>query len=304
MSELETYRDSTRLLGDGDSLRRRLSSDGYLFFRGLLPRDAALEVRDELLRVLEVSGWLEDGTDPSERRPGPRVVNEGDEHFFEAYEGIQRLERFHTLAHHEGIRRLVGSIVEGDLAVHPQKVARINFPDNPYGTTPAHQDYRYIQGTTDVFTTWIPLVPCPVDQGGLKILRGSHERGLIDVRPVDRALKIECLVEEDDPDWAGADYEPGDVLLFHSLTVHGGLPNESGRVRLSADYRYQSASDPLVVHSLHPHWWPKIPDWPELVVGWSSLDGIEAPDDPTIAEFVRSVDLPPLGPSRLFEFPR
>ena len=47
-------------------------------------------------------------------------------------------------------------------------------------------------------------------------------------------------VPEDRP-WAGADYEPGDVLLVHCLTLHRALPNRdpAGQLRLSADFRFR-----------------------------------------------------------------
>jgi hypothetical protein len=61
----------------------------------------------------------------------------------------------------------------------------------------------------------------------------------------------------------------GDVLLFHSHTVHAARPNISdGALRISADYRFQSASLPVVADSLQPHmgrlrWDDVYADWPE-----------------------------------------
>ena len=71
-------------------------------------------------------------------------------------------------------------------------------------------------------------------------------------------------------DWASASYRPGDVLVFHSLTVHWAPPNRGERLRLSCDYRYQLASDPVVEGSLLPHYWPTIPGWDVLTNGWST----------------------------------
>ena len=62
---------------------------------------------------------------------------------------------------------------------------------------------------------------------------------------------------------------PGDVLFFHSHTVHQGLPNRSGdRLRLSADFRYQRASEPVIYQVLTPHQGRLT--WEEVYAGWKS----------------------------------
>ena len=45
--------------------------------------------------------------------------------------------------------------------------------------------------------------------------------------------------------WLTAEYEPGDLLMFTMRTVHASLDNQSNRIRISADTRYQLASDPI-----------------------------------------------------------
>ena len=58
MFHYERFRDSTEHLEDGETLRARLAEDGYLFLRGLLPRDAILAVRARLLNKAAEGGWL------------------------------------------------------------------------------------------------------------------------------------------------------------------------------------------------------------------------------------------------------
>ncbi|MBI4624697.1 MAG: phytanoyl-CoA dioxygenase family protein, partial [Verrucomicrobia bacterium] len=45
--------------------------------------------------------------------------------------------------------------------------------------------------------------------------------------------------------WLTTEYKMGDVLVFSSATVHASLDNHSDRYRLSADSRYQLASEPV-----------------------------------------------------------
>jgi hypothetical protein len=58
MFQFEPFRDSTDHLNVGEILRARLAEDGYLFLRGLLPREAILAVRGRLLNKAAQSGWL------------------------------------------------------------------------------------------------------------------------------------------------------------------------------------------------------------------------------------------------------
>ena len=95
------------------------------------------------------------------------------------------------------------------------------FPDRLEYTTKAHQDYPNVQGTTDVYTAWMPLIDCPPELGGLQVARGSHTLGVLEFGIGTGAGGIEIL----DPlegRWTGGPMRAGDVLVFHSLTVHKG----------------------------------------------------------------------------------
>jgi hypothetical protein len=109
-------------------------------------------------------------------------------------------------------------------------------------------------------------------------------------------------VEGDEPGWVTADYRAGDVLLFHSLTVHAGKQNHADALRLSADFRYQSVHEPVVPASLGPHYHPRIPGWDELTDGWSATWSVGHPDAVRTTDFHDMMDealVPP--PPRLIE---
>ncbi len=48
-------------------------------------------------------------------------------------------------------------------------------------------------------------------------------------------------------EWVEGQVNAGDVLIFHSLTVHAAAPNVSDRMRISLDCRFQDAR-----RTLHP----------------------------------------------------
>lgn len=269
MQQLERLRPATDLLGDADGLRARLVEDGYLYLPGLLPRDRVLGVRHDILRELAEAGWLDQGADPLEARPGP-MRTDRDPDWWEGYTRVLAVESFNALPHDERILAVVRAILGDRTFVHPQKIARVTFPGSAY-PTPPHQDYLFIQGSGDTLTTWIPLGDCSRELGGLRVLAGSHREGL---RPVRGAVGMGNLtiegVDADDPRWRGIDrYEAGDVLLFHSLTVHEAPANDGDRMRLSGDFRFQSADDPIDAGALMPtahgahgrSWWNLTKDW-------------------------------------------
>jgi putative sterol carrier protein len=183
------------------------------------------------------------------------------------------------------MRALVGP----DVFTHPRKVGRLVWP-NSMSTTPGiyvHQDF-VVEGVPDMFTSWVPLVDCPAELGGLAILTGSQNHGIVarlgQVDPADDA-------------WAGTDYRVGDVLVFHCLTAHGALPNRTTALRLSVDYRWQSAGTPLPADALKPHLLGSIPDWDELAADWRTRAWITPPPELTIVERTggESCTVPPSG---------
>jgi len=270
----------------------RLATDGYLLLRGLLPAPAVLEVRAEVTRALAEVGWLAPGTDPVDAIPGPGFQPEQaaiTDEYFTGYEAVQRLQAFHELAHDPALVTLAAALLGEDPArvlVHPRKIFRASPPGDAL-RTPAHQDHRLIQGTVDVLTMWIPLGDCPVELGGLAVLTGSPAGGLRPIRPAPGVGGVvidgDLDALERDPNWRHVPMAAGDVLLFHALTVHGARPNRSDRLRLSVDFRYQRASDPVAEGSLKPHWFPRLPDHDELCRGWTSTAAVAVPDGVRVA---------------------
>jgi ectoine hydroxylase-related dioxygenase (phytanoyl-CoA dioxygenase family) len=287
---MEEFTESSDLLDRPAELAARLADDGYVFFRGLLDRDRVLDVRRQVLDALAGQGWLAEGSDPADALPGELIRREADENWWEGYTALQSVEAFHRLAHDERIVSTVRSLLGGDdVLVHPRKIGRVSYPGSAL-RTPPHQDFPFIQGTPDVLTTWVPFGDYPLEMGPLRVLEGSHRIGLQEHGPTTGIGGLGVIDPDlDDSRWRSTEYRAGDVLLFFSLTVHYAPPNEGERLRLSADYRYQSAREPLVDGSLHPHMVPSVPAWDALTVGWSTTAWIDAPDQLPVVE-VRTPD--------------
>lgn len=255
MPDVEPFLESTALIADPPALRARAAEDGYLFFRGLLPPDALLEVRRQMLTVLERHGWLAPDAPLMEGVARPELLfQEGDEAFAPVYDDVQRLEAFHALAHAPSLLGMFAALFGEPVLVHPRNIARLIYPRSAAFTTPAHQDYVHIQGTPETWTAWFPLGDCPRHLGGLEVLERSHRNGLLPVHAAAGAGGLGVDPNGVGGAWRGGDFACGDVVVFHSHNVHRGVPNHSReRFRLSCDFRYQAASQPVVEGSLQPH---------------------------------------------------
>ena len=283
----------------GDEARQRLVRDGYLFLRSFLPPADLAAVESAILAaVAATAGWIAEGTDPTEWRPGPSVASESydDPDFLAMYRRVQSLQSFHELAHHPLVVSVVQALLEDDVFVHSNHVARVVGPSARVEPTRVHQDWRPVQGAADTLTVWLPLADIPPPLGGLRILEGSQTGGVVPFDPERESIRI----DNDDPRWRTASYRRGDALIFHSLTVHAGRPNTTDRLRRSCEFRYQRVSDPAVVSTVRfPHWHPSIPDWPELTDGWTSLASIELPDFVEFEQLDDTAAHLPTPPSRL-----
>lgn len=286
--------ESTPLLPDGAGLRTRLASDGYLFFRGLLPTEAVQQVREQVYGALDTAGWLAQDATVEQPRPTAVAVREGGPGYVDAYIGIQRLQAFHELAHHAAVTTLMQRILDDPLLVHPRKIARTSLPQDDEYTRP-HQDYRLIQGSVDTLTCWVPLGDCPTSLGSLRMLKGSHLGGLVEADPGRGPGGLQVEVDDDDPSWRTSDYRLGDAIVFTSLTVHGALRNNEDRLRMSADFRYQSLREPVLASSLQPHYAPDVPGWEQLSEGWTSRSCVAAPEGVVLADMLSPLD-PALQP--------
>jgi hypothetical protein len=246
-----------------ESWRAAMSEIGYLYFPDLLDVE---HVHLRVVTALTEIGWPSDG-------PFTRAS------FATVYPAVQRIEAVHALGHEPRLAEIARTVLGGDVFCHPAKAVRLIAPGMRAYATRAHQDFAALQVTPDVLTFWIALAPCDPARQGLRVLPGSHLLGELPVDPSlggERALYVD--VAADDPRWATMDYRPGDVVVFHSLTVHAGGPNHSDSPRLSVDVRYQRVTDPIRDEFTHPHGWPATPDWPELTGGWSTTDWVSIPD--------------------------
>lgn len=272
------YVDSTPLLNDPPALAARGLADGYLFFRGLLPKEDVLRVRADLLSVVDRYGWRAPGqdalggaidVDSLNRVPNEQMRDDiGVSHA--AYDDVQKLESVHRLPHHPNLRSLYRTLFGGEVLVHARHIVRMVTPHRMMVPTPPHQDFPLIQGTSNTWTAWFPIGDCPRELGGLTVLRRSHKLGPVPITPARGAGNIATQLCPGETDWVEGDFDAGDVLTFPSYTIHKALKcHLKDQIRLSFDVRYQPVGEVVEHKSLLPHC---DLTWDEIYAGWTSDD--------------------------------
>jgi hypothetical protein len=270
--------DSTDLLGDPVALRERGEAEGYLFFRKLIPDQAILEVRKDLLGVVDRHGWRKPGQGPLggaidgealARVPNDKMREDiGVSH--DAYHDVQKLQSVHRLPHHPKLIDLYRTLFGEEVLAHPRHIIRMVTNHPVMFPTPPHQDYPLIQGTSNTWTCWFPIGDCPRSMGSLTVLRQSHRLGYVPIEPAQGAGGLAVQLCPTENQWVEGDFEIGDVLTFPSYTVHKALRTQSpGEIRLSFDVRYQPMSEIVEPGSLNPHCGLT---WEQIYEGWTDRE--------------------------------
>jgi hypothetical protein len=245
-----------------------MAEDGYLHLPGLLPRDAVANVQIKIAAIAQQAGWLRSGRPLEDAVADPTgFCVDPDSPFLVVLEQINGLYDFHALGHHPALIGLFEGLCEDDVLVHPKGLPRLIFPGRVQYTTPTHQDFPNIQGSEAVYTAWIPLIDCDADTGGLQIAVGSHTRGVLDFGLANGVGGIE-IKDRLEGQWVGGPMRAGDVLVFHSMVAHKGIPNTGEKLRMSVDIRYQGIGEPFCDRNADkPYGRPET--WDAMYAGWS-----------------------------------
>lgn len=261
---------SARPQQEPDDVRQRLVRDGYVRLERPVEPALAGRLGVDVRQVLDRIGWLPGGS--SETSVTPKLGRqEGSEGWWAGYTQVQALERFHRFPHTPAVERLRAAFFPTSF-VHVRKVCDVIYPQF---AVPAHQDFPAVQGAVDTLTLVVRLGSPVAGSSQLRVVPGSHRRGVLPMRQLPQAGVT--LADTADLDWTAVDLQVGDIVLLHSLTVHELTPNRSTDVDLYAEYRIQDARDPVGPASLIPHHYPRVPAARELSRGWGNRRWIRRP---------------------------
>lgn len=254
-------------------LAQRFDELGYLYLPELIPLAETQPLLDDFLRILAPTIVWSDAHKAPVLKGEPFF--ETDPHWDRVYPQLQALERFHRFFHQGEILRIMQLLRGDDAFVYPMKMARIAAPKKLGFETPPHQDAHSHHAGPTMAGIWVALHDADEAMGRLTLLPGSHRRG---VRPVFQAQGVggvQCEIYPEENTWHVSDVSAGDVIIFHSQTVHRAQPNtDSSRVRLSVDTRFCDFGAPVFSTNLEPHHGWRIGglDWDAIYCNWEAGD--------------------------------
>ena len=146
----------------------------------------------------------------------------------------------------ERILNLVSAIVKPGISIYSAKlVAKEPFtPDVCHW----HQDDAYYSQHVDSKTrmsVWIPLQDTTVKQGTIKVVPGSHKRGLQDHKTrTDGTCKLSMPNNQNPDGQIPCSVKAGSMLLFSALLWHASEGNQTSNRRRAFIISYQEATVP------------------------------------------------------------
>ncbi|GAB5587669.1 hypothetical protein Unana1_02569 [Umbelopsis nana] len=261
-----------------ETLREILKKQGYLFLKGLIPPETALEQRRNFFETYNGTSLLAPSTTPEQ---GIFSGNDPDAHadiqinFYHkttaSVYSFAKREDFLEFCKQPALTEFLTKFFDEEPFLYTRKIIRYNLPGEDHSTA-VHIDRTFLRDATpNLVSAWIPLGPATIEMGSLMYLEESHTIGADmedewtevnrDLSPDEKINPYNVnmgeggaigkdapgIAEKYNRRWLVADYEPGDVVLHTPFLIHSACQNQDPekRIRLSTDLRFQPKSQTI-----------------------------------------------------------
>jgi phytanoyl-CoA hydroxylase len=249
---------------DMSRLSSQFNSEGYVVLKGMLDQEVLRNVQAEMEKLVDVhakrlfasgtikSLFLEEPFETRWCRLYEGCLEQAPKVFREELHGAG----LYSLFFDAGLLDAVEAVLGGEIRLYPNYSARPKLPEWEGTQVLWHQDGGYTEQvksddgqveTLRMANVWTPLVPARVENGCMQFIPGTHKLG--GVQHLKKEHYLEIAPEYLEPrleQTVNIELDPGDVVLFHNLLFHQGLPNHSKSIRWSLDWRYQDATQPTM----------------------------------------------------------
>ncbi|HKX78527.1 MAG TPA: phytanoyl-CoA dioxygenase family protein [Novosphingobium sp.] len=206
--------------------------DGFTVLRKVFDAGQLAALRDLLTRIV---GYAElDLEDPFERYYLGHRADQG-----VLYDLYQRHPEFAEFARNQRILDAVAEVLGEDVFLYENSV--VYKPKGKKNGVPFHQDFLSRSNEPRKFIAWMAIDRVTAEGGALKIVPGSHKTGFLPWHDVKGETHHERINEGaiDTSTAVHCTLEPGDVLIFNQLVVHGSDEAHTDSLRLVYRVSYQ-----------------------------------------------------------------
>jgi phytanoyl-CoA hydroxylase len=155
------------------------------------------------------------------------------------YDVLQRHPALWDLATAPRVLDELATVLGEDIFMYENSV--VFKPPGRRNAVPYHQDFISRPNEPRKLIAWTALEKVTIENGAMKVLPGSHRDGFLEWHRVKGETHHDRIVDHAIPDTPPltAELEPGDVLIFNQLLVHGSDEVSSDSLRIALRVSYQ-----------------------------------------------------------------
>lgn len=213
--------------------------DGFVVLRRVFNEDQLSSIRNTLQRIVShAEKGLEDPFDSYYLR---HRADQG-----VLYDLFQRHPEFDHMARNQRILDAVAEVAGPDVFLYENSV--VYKPKGKQNGVPFHQDFISRANEPVKYIAWMAVDRVTRDSGALKVVPGSHKKGFLAWHRV-KGETHHDRIDESALDLTGlmhVELEPGDVLIFNQLVVHGSDTMNTESLRLVYRVSYQGFDEIFV----------------------------------------------------------
>ena len=239
----------------------QLAEQGFVhlpgFFSSQQINSVLTDIKTAFARQIQAAcNYLPEVNDTLAIEAGMRALFKHDlNRFIQTGKTVQHLIGLHQMALQPSVTQLLQQLGLAEPAICTRPVVFFNHPElasNPeYHTTPAHQDWRSMQGSLNALVVWVPLVDIDVNLGPIEVVPGSHRLGLLPSQADDWYRKLDVSIK--DADFLSVPVKAGDLVCFSAFLIHRSGRHQSQKVRWSCHFRYNDLAESTFIQRGYPN---------------------------------------------------
>ncbi len=232
-----------------DSNTRFYAENGFLLVKGVFSSDEICELEAEFDRIVEQIARSREQINARWSGPEMERLNVPETVVLHTHNVQQYSALWLRALLNPRFLDAAEAILGPDIVLHHTKL--FQKPPERGAPFPVHQDWSYFPTERDTMIAAVIHISEATDEMGcLRVYPGSHKLGR--VKDSSGQAESQALSKYPIEDATPVEAEPGDVLFFSYLTLHGSMPNRSSKTRKTVLVQMH-AGDDIIEPSGHPY---------------------------------------------------